>query len=295
MAMNPPMEEEAAVVLAERPGRPVGLSRFPNLRALAALLVLSLRQQVRGWRLIVLGFLFLIPSGLVVLIKLVAPARAMPSAEELNMAFVYMFIPHSLAPLAALLCAAGVVRDEVEEQTLTYLLLRPVPRWALYAIKLLAAMIVTVVLTLFFAALTLLLIDALATQRHGPGLAEQVARTAMIYSVTQTAYCALFGIMGLLMRRSLVIGVAYIIIFEGILAALNTLLRELTVMYYFCVLALRWLHPPEAARLWSIELAKAPSAERCVLTLLIASVVLAVIGAVVLSTREFRMKTPEGE
>ena len=41
---------------------------------------------------------------------------------------------------ASLLCSAGVVRDDVEEQTLTYLLLRPLPRSALYAIKLLASM-----------------------------------------------------------------------------------------------------------------------------------------------------------
>ena len=291
--MNTPMEEETAVVLAEHPHRPMGLSSFPSLGALAALLVLSLRQQVRGWRLIVLGVLFLIPSGLVLLFKLTVPR--MPTAEEMNMAFVYLFIPHSLAPLAALLCAAGVVRDEVEEQTLTYLLLRPVPRWALYAIKLLAATIVTVALTVFFAAVTLLVIDGLAVQRQGFDLAEQVTRAAMIFSVTQTAYCALFGVMGLLMRRSLVIGVAYIIIFEGILAAFNTLAREMTVMYYFRVLALRWLHPPDAAQIWSIELAKAPGAKSCVLTLLIAALVLAAIGAAVLSSREFRMKTPEGE
>ena len=42
------------------------------------------------------------------------------------------FIPHALAPLAALLYSAGIIQDEVEDQTLTYLLLRPLPRWALY-------------------------------------------------------------------------------------------------------------------------------------------------------------------
>ena len=49
--------------------------------------------------------------------------------------------------------------------------------------------------------------------------------------------------MGLVMRRSLVIGVAYIVIFEGILAAFNTLARKLTVMYYFRVLVVRWQRP----------------------------------------------------
>jgi ABC-2 type transport system permease protein len=270
------------------------LSHIPSLRALAALLVLSLRQQVRGWRLIVLGLLFLIPGGLVVMLKLVTPARAMPSAEEMTMAFVYMFIPHALAPLAALLCAAGVVRDEVEEQTLTYLLLRPLPRSALYAIKLLASMIVTIVLTIFFSVATLVLIDRLLGKPGGAPVTQQAMGLAMILAVTQTAYCGLFGIMGLLMRRSLVIGVAYIIVFEGALATFNTLARKLTVMYYFRVLALHWLKPANA-RIWEIKLADAPTARSCVLTLLIAALVFAAIGALVLSVREFRMKTPEGE
>ena len=45
---------------------------------------------------------------------------------------VFNLLPHGLAPLTALLYAAGVISDEVEEQTLTYLLMRSVPRWALY-------------------------------------------------------------------------------------------------------------------------------------------------------------------
>ncbi len=293
--MNTPMEEEAAVVLAEHTHRPMGLSSFPSLGALAALLVLSLRQQVRGWRLIVLGLLFLLPSALAVVIVLTSPRGILQPADQFDTGLVYIFVANALAPLAALLCAAGVVRDEVEEQTLTYLLLRPLPRWALYVIKLLAAMIVAILLTVFFATITLAVIDRVAKPSGGPPLADKAIRAAMIFSVTQTAYCALFGLMGLVMRRSLVIGVAYIIIFEGVLAAFNTLAREMTVMYYFRVLALRWLHPPEAAQIWSIELAKAPSAKSCVLTLLIAALVLAVIGAAVLSSREFRMKTPEGE
>ncbi len=47
------------------------------------------------------------------------------------------------------------------------------------------------------------------------------------------------------MRRSLLVGVAYIVIFEGLLASLDTVARRLTVMYYFRVLVLRWLDPAE--------------------------------------------------
>src|SRR5216683_5772972 len=121
------------------------------LTALAALFVLTLRQHLRGRRLIVLSVLFLLPSVLAVIVKITAGS---PPPGELEFAFVFNLIPHALVTLTALLYAAGIVRDEVEEQTLTYLLLRPLPRWALYVTKLLVTWLVTSVLTAVFTTLT---------------------------------------------------------------------------------------------------------------------------------------------
>ena len=50
--------------------RPFACRGLPSFRALAALFVLALRQQVRGWRLVVLGLLFLLPGVLAVLVYL---------------------------------------------------------------------------------------------------------------------------------------------------------------------------------------------------------------------------------
>ncbi len=86
-------------------------------------------------------------------------------------------------------------------------------------------------------------------------------------TLAQAGYCGLFGLLGLLMRRSLLVGVAYIVLFEGLLASLDTVARRLTIMYYFRVLVLRWLEPANGSE-WSIDLATAPEAQKCVLTLL---------------------------
>src|SRR5919197_1051607 len=67
-------------------------------------------------------------------------------ADALEFALVFNLLPHGLAPLTALLYAAGMIQDEVEEQTLTYLLIRSLPRWALYVTKYLATLCVTTVL-----------------------------------------------------------------------------------------------------------------------------------------------------
>src|SRR4051794_6585523 len=88
-------------------------------RALLALFVLTLRQHLRGRRLLVLSLLFLLPSALAVMVRCLPHA---PLPQDLEFAFVFSIIPHTLAPLTALLFAAGILQDEVEDQTLTYLL-----------------------------------------------------------------------------------------------------------------------------------------------------------------------------
>jgi ABC-2 type transport system permease protein len=261
-----------------------------TLSALATLFVLTLRRHLRGRRLIVLCFLFVLPSILAVIIKL---SPHPPRPAELEFALVLNLLPSALATLTALLYAAGIVRDEVEEQTLTYLLLRPLPRWALYVTKLAATILVTSLLTGAFTVLTMIVIYWDAPDHRHAALWERTPHTVALLAVAQLGYCSLFAAISLIMRWSLITGIGYIIIFEGLLANLDFLTRQLTVMYYFRVLAMRWFDPPES-RDWSIDLAAAPSARDCLLTLFTASLVLILFGAWRMVRGEFRMKTPEG-
>lgn len=267
------------------------LSRRLRLGPLAALFALTLRQQLRGRRLLVVSLLFCLPGLLAAVINLAS--RVPPPAESLQFALVFNLIPAALAPLAALLYAAGIIQDDVEEQTLTYLLLRPIPRWALYLVRLSAAVLLTAVLVALFTAATYAVIAFTGRTPITAAAAERIVKTAGLLALAEIAYGALFGLLGLLLRRSLLLGVGYIVLFEGLLASLDTVARRMTVMYYFRVLVLRVLDA-DHAKDWSIDLTRAPAASTCVWTLLSAAAVMAVVGALVFSGREFRMKTPEG-
>jgi ABC-2 type transport system permease protein len=261
-----------------------------DLAALAALFVLTLREQVRGRRLVILALLFLLPAVLAAVIRLVPHP---PPPQMLEFLFVFNLIPHALATLTALLYASGIIQDEVEGQTLTYLLLRPLPRWALYLTKLAVTILVTAALTGVFSVLAMVVIYWGTPDLWGDVLPWRALQVAALLALAQAAYCSLFGAVGLLTRWVLVVGLGYIIGFEGLLASFDTVARRLTVMYYFRVLSIRWLNPPNGAR-WSIDLDMAPSARDCVLTLLGVSVAFALLGAVRMMRQEFRMKTPEG-
>jgi ABC-2 type transport system permease protein len=266
------------------------LRRGFMVSALAALFVLTLRQNLRGRRLLVLVLLFLLPVVLAVVFKFVAFP---PPPDALEFALIFNLIPHALVPLTALLYAAGSIQDEVEEQTLTYLLMRPLPRSALYVTRLVAAWLTTAVLTSLFTTLTLAVIYWNTPELWGAVLPRRAATLAGMMALAQAGYCSLFGLIGLLTRRALIAGLAYIIAIEGMLSNFDAVVRQLTVTYYFRVLSLRWLVPSDNEK-WSLDLTTAPSADKCLLTLLTVSAFFVLLGAVLMRQREFRMKTAEG-
>jgi ABC-2 type transport system permease protein len=273
-------------------GNAVALSHLPSPGALATLFVLTLRQHIRGRRLLVLSLLFALPSALAAVVSLLS--HFPPPAAEVQFVFIFNFIPHALAPLAALLYATGIIQDEVEEQTLTYLLVRPLPRWAIYIVKLLATLLVVSALTAVFTAITYAVIAVTRSNPIDAELMRQALKTSAALALAEAGYCGLFGLLGLLMRKSLFVGVFYIFLFEGLLASFDTVMRRMTVMYYFRVLVLRWLNPANGARDWAINLTTAPDVQTCVWTLASVGVVLMMLAAMLFSVREFRMKTPEG-
>jgi ABC-2 type transport system permease protein len=301
MKLAPAAAAPTPATPVRRPRRAGGL----NLTSLAALYGLTVRQHLHGRRWIVMGLLFLLPVGLTVLVRATAP-EAPPAAIEFMIAF--FLIPQALLPLVALVYASGIIQDEQEDQTLTYLLVRPIPRWALYLVKLLATLTTTVALTAVFTVLTYAAIYV----GSGAGAANVIRRcatAAAVHGAAVAAYCCLFGLIGLYTRRALVAGILYTAVIEGLLANLPFGLRFVTVIYYARVMAYRSLdftltehgrRADMAAAAWQFDVQADPGLEghptlrACVLVLAVAGLGCAALGALLCHRREFHVKTPEG-
>ena len=273
--------------------------------ALWALFLLTVRQHVHGRRWMVMAALFLLPAGLAVLVR--ATATNVPGlVVEFLMAF--LFLPQALLPLIALVYASGIIQDEQEEQTLTYLLMRPIPRWAIYLVKMAATLVTTVALTVVFT-----LVTYAAVYVGGDTPAGTVVRRALtaawIHGLAVAAYVGLFGLIGLYTKRAIVAGILYAAVVEGLLANLPFGLRLVTVIYYARLTAYRSLDfvvtergrtEEVAATAWQLDvrddpgLTAHPSLQTCVLVLGLASLGFALLGALYCARREFHVKTPEG-
>jgi ABC-2 type transport system permease protein len=276
-----------------------------RLAALWALYTLTVRQHLHGKRWMVMAGLFLLPAGLVVMIR--SLNHHVPSMP-LEFSFGFMFIPQAILPLVALIYASGIIQDEQEEQTLTYLLIRPISKWALYGVKLLATLTTTVTLTALFTALMYVAIYAGSEKGFAGDVPSRCVKAACLHSLAVASYCCLFGLMSLLTRRTLIVGVIYAAIFEGLLANMPLSIRLITVIYYTRVMAYRSMEfvvrAPHgtfdvAGQVWQMDakvdpqLTEHPQVGTCILVLLVASAVFTLLAAWLCSRREFHVKTPE--
>ncbi|APW61343.1 ABC transporter permease [Paludisphaera borealis] len=268
---------------------PVPLSNRPSLSALATVLAITAARQVRGKRIWVLVLLFALPAAFALLVRRYDPSYDPAIQEQI---LVFALIPQAIIPLTALLFASGLVQDDVEEQTLTYLLVRPVPRWAIYLVKVLGTTLVTAVFASVFTTAALAAVYAGLPEYDAGWLLARAGVVAGLTALALLEYIAVFGCLGLVTRKSLAVGVGYILVFEGLLANVPFLLRYATAMFYNRVLSVRWLGLPGDD--WSIDLNAVPSVAVCLLVLLGAAAFFLALGAWIFSTREFRVKTPEG-
>jgi len=260
-----------------------------QLSALTALFWLSLRQLIRGRRLIVLSCLYCLPVALVILVRAV---ESHFQAADAEFVILFVLIPHTLVPFTALLYSTGVIHDEIEEQTLTYLLVRPLPKWGIYFTKLLAAMLLAMALATVFTTISYAAVYWSEPALWGEIVPKRALQVAGITCLALIAYCSIFGCLSFLSRWPLVIGIGYIALFEGLLANIDFAVRRLTVNYYFRVLIQDWVG--RSRQEWRLNPADVPTSSTCLLILLIASAVATALAIIVFTTREFRVKTPEG-
>jgi ABC-2 type transport system permease protein len=156
-------------------------------------------------RLAILGVLGIVP----VLLGLVLRGEEAGQFDAAYSSIVEAYGLGLLVPVVSLVFASAALGDLAEDRTLVYLWLKPVARWRLTA----AAMGAALVVALPMAIVPL----AVAVSVSGAGV-ELVRGTVAACALAVVAYCALFLGLGLRVRRALMWGFAYVLIWEGAVA-----------------------------------------------------------------------------
>jgi ABC-type transport system involved in multi-copper enzyme maturation permease subunit len=168
--------------------------------------------------------------------------KAIPAAEIRTPGYIFysnafQFVQYYVM-LVALFYGTAVVAEEVDGKTLTYLLIRPVPRSALLLGKGLAAwfigaLIVAPMLTITYALFTLgdgllYMGNASSFTINLPTFLADIALTLGTLAV----YIAVFTFIGAFFKRPVLWGIAIAFGWESWVAFVPGLTRKLTVMHY---------------------------------------------------------------
>jgi ABC-2 type transport system permease protein len=131
-----------------------------------------------------------------------------------------------LLPIVALVVGTSVFGAEVDDGTITYVLGKPVPRWRIVITRIVVAGLLTAAVlvptTLVSMIICLGKVDA-------PGVA---AGFTVAVAAGSFLYCALFVALSLSTRRALVAGLAYVVVWEGLLSNTFGGSRALSIRQY---------------------------------------------------------------
>ncbi|MGW0217831.1 ABC transporter permease subunit [Micromonospora chokoriensis] len=130
-------------------------------------------------------------------------------------------------PVVALIIGTGVLGAEIDDGTVVHILTKPLPRWQIVLPKLAVAAgitAVTVAVPLYVAGVLA------ASVRLGLALAVAGALGALAYS-------AFFLALSLVTRRPVLLGLVYVLIWEGLLGNFVSGTKVLSIQQYVIALA----------------------------------------------------------
>jgi ABC-2 type transport system permease protein len=128
-----------------------------------------------------------------------------------------------LAPVVTLVLASATFGDTIDDNTLGYLWLRPVPRSILVTAAMAAALV---------AAAPVVVVPLVVAALLTGGGVDLAIGTTVSALVAVVGYGGLFVALGSMFRRALAWGILYIVIWEGFIARAGASSSRFSIQYY---------------------------------------------------------------
>ena len=136
-----------------------------------------------------------------------------------------------IVPVLGVFYGTSLIADEIDDKTITYLFVRPIPRAAVLVGKYLSYLACTILLVLPSVVIVYFLIVPLGGGSVGREFPALVADLGMLV-VGLASYGAVFALVGARLKRPLVVGLVYAFGWEPGVLLFPGYLKRATVMYY---------------------------------------------------------------
>lgn len=194
---------------------------------IGTLATLTLRALLNRRRTLLLGLL-----GALIVVVAATYRLGEPTAAE-SVAFTGQLLASFglavLLPLVAVIVGTAALGSELDDGTIVYLLAKPVPRPLIVAVKLAVAWAVSALLV----GTPIALAGLVGTGGDTPLAAGYAVATVL----GALEYTAIFLALSLLTSRALVIGLAYVVVWEGVVAGLFAGTRIVSVRQHAIAVA----------------------------------------------------------
>lgn len=184
---------------------------------------LSLRQLISRRRLLVILILAILPVALSAIMAALASDE--PNyIEEFSDVIIDGLIVAVLLPIVTMVLATMSFRHELDDRTLSYLVLKPIPRWMIVLPKVLAAVVA--------GGLLVMISGTIATVIGPESSIQAVFAVLVALFIGVTTYTMIFTWAGLISSHALGFALVYVFLWEALVTSLLEGTRYLSVRGY---------------------------------------------------------------
>lgn len=190
---------------------------------------LTIRQFLKSRSLAVIAIICLIPLAIAIIPHLLPEAESIRSLRSLmaNTIFLTMYVT-LLMPISVLVLASAAFGDEIDDKTLYILALKPVSRFRIMLEKLLSVFLVAIPVVWG----TILIVWAVLSWGNMAALRDMIWPMLAGSLVGICGFGSIFLAISLFMRRTLLVGMFYVTIWEGALAGFLPGIRNFSISHY---------------------------------------------------------------
>lgn len=278
---------------SSNPARGAGENGPSLAAAVMRIFDLSLGQMLWSRRTIFMALVVAAPMVLAVLFRIVlfeqgglAIADHTMKGDALFGAVIWLLYLRFIVPILGVFYGTSLIADEVDDKTITYLFVRPVPRRAILLGKYLAYVASTVLVVLPSVVVVYFLatpFDLRAIAGSFPALAKDLA----LLGTGLIVYGAVFAFVGTTLKHPLILGLVFAFGWEQLALLIPGYLRQFTVMYYLQSLVPHSMPQDSTLSVLQSVLRGAPSVTECLVWLVAIWAVFLVLAGLAIERREY--------
>jgi len=198
-----------------------------------ALFKFFISNQLKNRKTLIIAFTGLVPVFIALLIVILQPLikDGKTAIDSFYPNFTFLLYLHFLVPIVSLFLGTGIIADEVEDKTLQYLIIRPVPRFLIVFAKFLSNIFIGSIIVV----ISLLVSFALAL--FGSSGPLNIGFSFLIYAsgtliLGLSVYSALFALLGGTLRHPMILGLLFVFGWEKLITYVPGNAQYLTIMNY---------------------------------------------------------------